>query len=272
MSGRCTGWVLKHGPRERAMRSVLIVIADAANADGEHSHPGLTTIIESSLYGRSTVLDTLRLLEDDKWIRVSQRSRRGQATVYDVLMDRPPNDVQPLDPNPDDDVQTLDPIRPDEVQSPDPNEEQWGPVETPMGSNPASNGVQSSPLALSYATVTTNGVPNATPATSSPRGRVDPLWDAVMDASGVEGKIPRSARGAYNRAVAELREVGATPDDVAARAARYRAEWPQAALTPSALSRHWGELAGGVRAGPPAVSRSLANVHRVVERVRAISP
>ncbi|MES1975862.1 MAG: hypothetical protein V4472_25670 [Pseudomonadota bacterium] len=78
------------------MRAVLIVIADSANSDGEHSHPGLSNLIEGSLYSRATVFATLNRLEQEGWVTVTQRGTRSRATVFDVLMDRE-RQVQELD-------------------------------------------------------------------------------------------------------------------------------------------------------------------------------
>lgn len=102
MSGQCTGWVLRHGPspnhldrkgdpyglaKARAMRAVLMPIADAANRDGEHSHPGQAAIIEASLYGKSQVSRVLTDLVAEGWLAVEHAGGgRGVATVYRVVM------------------------------------------------------------------------------------------------------------------------------------------------------------------------------------------
>jgi hypothetical protein len=95
---------------------------------------------------------------------------------------------------------------------------------------------------------------------------VDPLWDAVMAACGVDGQPTPSARGAYNRAVADLRSVGADPDDVTHRASNYRARFPDAALTPPALARHWAECNGHEPAGrrsEPKGAQGLRDYQRI---------
>lgn len=71
----------------------------------------------------------------------------------------------------------------------------------------------------------------------------DLLWEVVLEVCGIEGPITASARGAYNRAVKDLRQVGATPEDVRLRAGRYRTMFPRASLTPTALSKWWPMLA-----------------------------
>lgn len=87
--------------------------------------------------------------------------------------------------------------------------------------------------------------------------RRDELWDAVLAACGIDpvAKHSKSARGAWNHALGELRELGATPDDVRAKAAAYRATWPTASLTPTALARRWSEVA---TTSPPASSATPA--------------
>lgn len=71
--------------------------------------------------------------------------------------------------------------------------------------------------------------------------KADPLWDALMAACRVEGEIPKSARGAYNRARSDLAAVGATPEEIHRRAKVYRQQWPKVSLTPTALARRWAE-------------------------------
>ena len=124
MSGQATGWVLRHGPRPtdldrkgvpyglpgaRSRRLILAVIADAANRDGRHSHPGAAAIEEGALYSRSTVKAALRTLAAEGWIRVEEEGGgRGRATVYALpgvsdpgwrYAGRPPETVQSPDPS-----------------------------------------------------------------------------------------------------------------------------------------------------------------------------
>lgn len=73
------------------------------------------------------------------------------------------------------------------------------------------------------------------------------MWEATLEACGISGEIPGGARGGYNRAVADLKGVGASPEQVRVRAARFRQKWPTMSLTPTALARHWAELDGAPR-------------------------
>ncbi len=69
----------------------------------------------------------------------------------------------------------------------------------------------------------------------------DLLWDALMKECGIdEARVTSSARGAYNRAVSQLRRVRASADEVRVRGQLYRVRFPHSALTPSALCRQAG--------------------------------
>lgn len=71
----------------------------------------------------------------------------------------------------------------------------------------------------------------------------DLLWEAVLQACGLEGAIPTdSERLAWNGAVSSLSKAGATPAEVRARALIFREKWPDSSLTPSALDRRWNEV------------------------------
>lgn len=102
MSGQATGWVLRHGPnpkhvdrtgrpygtRARGLRSVLTAVADAANAEGEHAHPGIEGVMRGSLYGRRQAIDLLAELVAEGWLEVvEQGGGRGLATVFRVVME-----------------------------------------------------------------------------------------------------------------------------------------------------------------------------------------
>jgi hypothetical protein len=74
----------------------------------------------------------------------------------------------------------------------------------------------------------------------------DPLFDALASVDGSDPKeLTESAATACGVALAQIRKAtpSVTPDEIAARAKNYTAKMPQAALTPSALSRHWAAMA-----------------------------
>jgi hypothetical protein len=76
-----------------------------------------------------------------------------------------------------------------------------------------------------------------------PKGtKTNPLWDALVEhvvqlPDGAE--LTETAKSLLGKSVRELRQVGATPYEVARRAAAYRKHWPNADLTARALSKWW---------------------------------
>lgn len=90
---------------------------------------------------------------------------------------------------------------------------------------------------------------NSKEASASLRKR-DPVWDALTAELGAAPST-RSERGRWNRAAKELREAGATADDIRSRCAIYRRRWPEVSLTPTALSANWGSLQPPAKAAPP---------------------
>ena len=123
--------------------------------------------------------------------------------------------------------------------------------------------------------LTRQGEPSPLPTLSAKpeTGRIDLHFEAVAHVSGIRvEELTSSARGAMNRAVADLRSVGASPDEIHVRAIRYRSTFPGATLTPSALAKHWAQLA---QAQPPptgAQSKSMANFDAVLGQLPMVGP
>jgi predicted transcriptional regulator len=81
-----------------------------------------------------------------------------------------------------------------------------------------------------------------------PEGKVagsrDLLWEALLGGCRLlPAEMTARARGAANRALLELRQVGATPRELTIRAGRYRSRWEREP-SPSALASQWPMLAG----------------------------
>jgi len=69
------------------------------------------------------------------------------------------------------------------------------------------------------------------------------LRAAIVDAcDDFEGSQTRSSTSYLNRAVLELYEIGASVSDVAVKAGIFKRKWPDALITPSALTKHWPTL------------------------------
>lgn len=105
MSGQATGWVLRHGPhpdhldrdgrpygaRARGLRAVLHTVADAANPEGQHAHPGLEAVCRGSLYGRRQAVTLLGELVAEGWLSVeAEGGGRSNATTYRLSMEPRP--------------------------------------------------------------------------------------------------------------------------------------------------------------------------------------
>lgn len=73
------------------------------------------------------------------------------------------------------------------------------------------------------------------------------LWDALEAEMGpAETRTAQSLRG---KAVRDLKEVGATPDEIHRRCAVYRRKYRDLDLTETALLKHWSRLNGSKRNG-----------------------
>lgn len=71
----------------------------------------------------------------------------------------------------------------------------------------------------------------------------DPLFDALIVELEIQtDDLTKTQRGSINNALKQLRDVSATPQDIHRRATNYRKTFRDAALTPSALIKHWASL------------------------------
>lgn len=74
----------------------------------------------------------------------------------------------------------------------------------------------------------------------------DECFEILGDLEGDWQHLTKSARGAVNKALKEIREVhpGLTPNELRYRIARYRKLFPNGAIiTANAVARHWARLA-----------------------------
>lgn len=94
------------------------------------------------------------------------------------------------------------------------------------------------------------------PLAASGKSVSEQLWDAVLLACKMDGsQMTDSARGALNKAVKQLKSVEATPREVLRRGVLYKSRFPNAALTPSALVKHWPELV------PPPLASTVTELY-----------
>lgn len=73
----------------------------------------------------------------------------------------------------------------------------------------------------------------------------DLLWEAMLAGCGINLKAnhTKSERGAWNKALQDLKAVSATPDEVLRRCIVYKQKWPGIAVTPNGIAKHWSECA-----------------------------
>ena len=96
--------------------------------------------------------------------------------------------------------------------------------------------------------------------TIAPRER-DALFETVAEVCAIDWHdLTESSRGALNKAVAQIRGTGATPDDVIHRAANWPYDVP---LTPPGLAKHWPSLSQPRAALKPSTVRQLSRAQRL---------
>lgn len=79
-----------------------------------------------------------------------------------------------------------------------------------------------------------------------PRER-DELFEALCQVTGNDWhQLTPTGRGSVNKALKDLRSVGATPSEIRTRAAYWPKLFPDAKLTPPALAKHWAALGSSV--------------------------
>lgn len=89
----------------------------------------------------------------------------------------------------------------------------------------------------------TNETTIAASPPEKPAKKRDELFESIAEACGIDiRQLTGSSRGQLNKATKELRDIGANPGDVQAKAKAYRKQYENAVLTPSALVKHWPSL------------------------------
>jgi DNA-binding transcriptional ArsR family regulator len=205
MSIEALNWAWEQPVAKAVNKLVLLALADHSNADGE-CWPSMKRIAERSDISPRHVSRSINELIDLGLVEKAGRRRHGgqyRGWDYRLLVQR--TSASSGHPRP----VTSGHGRP-------------SPADTGVRSEPSENH-QEEPLA-------------ATP-------KKDELFEAVAKACGIRlDALTRSARGQLNSACKELRDIGATPEQVAGKAKAYRKQYEGAALTPTALTKHWAAL------------------------------
>ena len=83
------------------------------------------------------------------------------------------------------------------------------------------------------------------PPPKKPR-KPDPIWDVVAELWYPSG-VPPSEKTSVGKVVADLKAIGATPEEIRTRKARHLEEWPTLTCTPRSLVKHWDQFAEPAR-------------------------
>lgn len=90
-------------------------------------------------------------------------------------------------------------------------------------------------------------------APAKPPRKRDEIFDALCAETNTDpSQLTQTGRGPLNRATKDLRDQGATPDEIHYRAGAFRRRYPNIALTAPALSKHWASLGNGRSPAQPA--------------------
>ncbi len=87
----------------------------------------------------------------------------------------------------------------------------------------------------------------AAPPPGKPTRERDEIWDALLIELGIDGEgMTAAARGPLNAATKQLRQVGASAEQIRDRARLFRVRYPSMTLTGMALAKHWPQLSASV--------------------------
>lgn len=221
MSVQCMAWVLAESPTTGTDRLVLLSLANHANELGQ-SWPSVATIAREANASERAVQRSLANLK--------------QAGAITVQVNAAPDERIPKDRRPN--LYRILKVRGDVHGTPrgDAGGSDGVPPVTERGD---AGGTQT----ISEPSVKTGAA--SPPAKGKSARKPDELFEAVVSVCGLNSDgMTKGERGRVNAACKELRDVEASPDDVVARAGRYRAKYPNSQLTPQALTNHWSALAG----------------------------
>lgn len=203
----------------------MLMLANRADADGSAIFPGLDAVAEDTRMSRRQVIRIIdKLLESGELVEVPGRSPLGtkQYDMPGVRGDEIPSDK--VSPEPE-----VTNRRPEVTDRTSESDISSNGSDIAVSSNQSLDHPLDQPLELA--------------PTSSTRQR-DPIFDALCEACGQDpGDQTRSGSRTVGVAAADLRRVGATAQEIFRRALNYPTHFEGAALTPSALAKHWAQCA-----------------------------
>ena len=231
---------------EPTSRHVALALSLHMNERGGSCFPSLDTLAAETGYHVDTVKKHLRVLATGGWItKVTRSMGVGRGSRNDYQATTPDGVVAPPSDPPD-----------------DPAERGPAPLLTGVV-RPGDEGVMEGDKETDASRRSVTGA----------RAECDVLFQAIVTACGMDyAEMTARQRKACGVAMSELRQVGATPEDVAHRAVVYR-QMHTARLTPNALANQWAAL----REVPAAVAKpkdsaAMNGVRRALDGLRGEAP
>ena len=243
-------------PLRPVARHVALTISLHMSELGDSAFPSLRTLEQETGLHRETIVRALRELEDAGFLEITRGGGRGHANRYRATV--PKGSVEPILPS-----------RREPATSGDAGERSADPtVPAPGAGNgriqPRKRSAQPTRERHEDVTPPEPSAPTG-PQVLPPQGGQRPrdlAFEALAEACGISlGELTRTARGALNRALAEIRAAAPELDgpelaaEIARRAEAYRRGRPEWALTPTALAKWWPAL--GAQVASPDDARLL---------------
>ncbi len=231
--------VIRRSGLPSTARLVALALSDYMSPAGGSAYPGADRLADETGLGVRTVRRDLASLVELGYLTVAgEGGGRGRANAYAACFPTPET-VQDVHGSIGETVQDVHGSIGETVQ-----DVQGFTPETlhHVPKNPAPRAPHLSIDLEDLVTTSTEVVTRQHEKTLRKQRAPDALFDALAEACQIDpADLTPSARGALNRALKDLRAVGATPDEIHRRAGQYRQMWPAVTLTPTALARHWAE-------------------------------
>lgn len=209
--------------------ALLVYVHLGLHADRHGSAwPGHARLAEATGLGQSTIRAILKELEAQGIVTIEARQRANGSQTSNLYV-----------------LALVEPREMGVLASQHPAASQQGGVPASQQGIPL-NQSQEEPLAP---------VPDAVEIDVPVTRKPNLLWDAVVAECKIDvGSLTVTGKANVGKTVRELKEVNATPEDVAVRAKRFRTRYPRSTLTHNTLRNRWAELAPPTP--PPSAART----------------